>query len=177
MDKLNWLDIVILIPIVYGLGHGLLRGFVRELTSVASVIGGIIAAKLFAPPFAKLLLSALNISDRAALFLAYGLLFIGVALLLKILAQLITNLLRKLSLNWLNRLAGGLFGGLMWAMIVSLVLNLFLFIDPYYTLIKPEAKNESILYQPALSLAAVAKSQAQKYLPVEELIPNNEPKE
>lgn len=165
MDKMNWLDIVILIPIVYGLIHGLLRGFVRELTSVFSVVGGVVAAKLFAPQVADVLLSALNISPRAALIMAYALLFIGVALLCKLVAQLITKLLKKLDINWLNRLVGGVFGSVMWALIASLVLNLFIVIDPYYSFIKTEAKQESHLYEPILSLASVAKSQAEQYLP------------
>ena len=168
MEKLNWLDIVILIPIVFGLIRGLLRGFVRELTGILAIIGGVIAAKMFAPACAKMLLDAMNITDKAALFLAYVLLFVGVALVCKLLAMLITSLLKKVDLNWINRLAGAVFGSLAWAMIVSLVLNLCIVVEPYYAVIKPEAKAASLLYKPATELASVAKGQVQKYLPKEE---------
>lgn len=85
--EICWLDIVILIPIVYGLGHGLLRGFVREFTSIFAILAGVLAGKFFAPKFAAYLLTVINMSERAALLLAYVLLFIGVALLFKLLRR------------------------------------------------------------------------------------------
>ncbi len=162
--EICWLDIVILIPIVYGLGHGLLRGFVREFTSIFAILAGVLAGKFFAPKFAAYLLTVINMSERAALLLAYVLLFIGVALLFKLLAQAFTRYLRKVDLSWLNRLVGAAFGMAMWALIVSLVLNLITFIDPYYPIIKPEAKQQSQLYEPTCRLASVAKGEAEKYL-------------
>ncbi len=162
---MNWLDIVILLPMVYGLGRGLLRGFVREFTSVIAILGGVMAGKFLAPKFAGLLLSVLNMPDRAALALAYVLLFMGVALLCKLLARGITRFLRKVDLNWFNRLVGAVFGGALGALIMSLLLNLIVFIEPYYPLIKQEAKSESRLFQPTLDLASIAKSQLVKYLP------------
>lgn len=162
--EISWLDIVILLPIVYGLGHGLLRGFVRELTSILAIIGGVLAGKFLAPKFAALMLTAMNIPERAALFIAYVLLFVGVALLCKLLARGITKFLRKVDLNWVNRLVGAAFGGILWALIMSLVLNLIAFLEPYYPIIKPEAKHESRLYEPTFDLASVAKSQLDQYL-------------
>ena len=162
--EICWLDIVILLPIVYGLGHGLLRGFVREFTSILAILGGVLAGKFFAPKFASYMLTVINMPERAALLLAYVLLFISVALLCKLLAQAFTRFLRKVDLNWLNRLVGATFGVIMWALIVSLVLNLIAFIEPYYPIIKPEAKQQSQLYEPTCRLASVAKSEAEKYL-------------
>ncbi len=165
---MSWLDIVILLPILYGLGHGLLRGFVREFTSLFIVVGGVLAGKFFAPKFAAYILTVMNMPDRVALLLAYVLLFIGVALAFTLVARLITKFLRKVDLNWLNRLVGAVLGATVWALIVSLLLNFIVFLEPYYPLIKPEAKQQSALYQPTLNLTAIAKSQLEKYdlLPV-----------
>lgn len=166
--EISWLDIVILLPVVYGLGHGLLRGFVREFTSLFIVVGGVLAGKFFAPKFASFILSAMNMPERVALLLAYVLLFVGVALVCKLLARLITAFLRKVDLNWLNRLVGAVLGATVWALIVSLLLNFITFLEPYYPLIKPEAKQQSVLYQPIHDLTSIAKSQLEKYdlLPV-----------
>ena len=136
----------------------------QELTSVLAIIGGVLAGKFFAPKFAAMLLSSLNLPERAALFIAYAVLFIGVALLCKMLAKAFTRFLRKVDLNWLNRLAGALFGVVVWALIMSLVLNLISFVEPYYPIIKPEAKQQSRLYQPTHDLASIAKSQLDIYL-------------
>jgi membrane protein required for colicin V production len=162
--ELNWLDIVILLPIVYGLGHGLLRGFVRELTSIFAVLGGVLAGKFFAPKVASMLLSVMNMPDRAALLIAYVLLFFGVALVCKLLAKIISKFLCKLDMNWLNRLVGAVFGAAVWALIVSLLLNFITFLEPYYPIIKDEAKQESKLYQPTHDIAAIAKGQLDTYM-------------
>ena len=69
-----------------------------------------------------------------------------------------------MDLSWLNRLVGAAFGVAMWALIVSLILNLITFIEPYYPIIKPEAKQQSQLYEPTCRLASVAKGEAEKYL-------------
>lgn len=160
---LNWLDILLLIPLAYGLLHGLLHGFVRELSSILSVICGIIAAKFFAPQLASVVLSAINMPEQAALFLSYAALFAGVALVCQLVARLLTKFLRKLDLNWLNRLAGAIVGVFVWAMLLSVLLNLFVIVEPWYPVLKEEAKQQSTLYRPITDMAAIAKTQLEKY--------------
>lgn len=161
--ELNWLDIILLIPLVYGLFHGLLHGFVRELASILSIVAGILAAKFLAPKLAVIILSAINMPEQAALFISYIALFASVSLLCQMLARLITKFLRKMDLNWLNRLAGAFVGVLVSALLLSVLLNLFVLVEPYYPILKEEAKQQSHLYQPITDLAAIAKTQLENY--------------
>ena len=46
---------------------------------------------------------------------------------------------------------------------MSLILNLIVFLEPYYPIIKPDAKADSRLYEPTYHLASVAKSQLDLY--------------
>ena len=161
--ELNWLDIILLIPLVYGLFHGLLHGFVRELASILSIVAGILAAKFLAPQLAVIILSAINMPEQAALFISYIALFASVSLLCQMLARLITKFLRKMDLNWLNRLAGAFVGVLVSALLLSVLLNLFVLVEPYYPILKEEAKQQSNLYQPITDLAAIAKTLLENY--------------
>jgi len=88
-----------------------------------------------------------------------------VSLVCKLVGKLLTGFLRKMDLNWLNRLLGGVFGALASALLVSLLLNLLTFVDPYYEVIRSEAKTQSKLYTPTLRIASVAKKQLETYLP------------
>ena len=165
MDKVNYLDIIILLPIIYGLVRGLMRGFVVECAAITGMIAGLIAARIWAPPFAAKILQVLEMPEGLAQSLSYVLLFVGVTLFCKAIARLINRLLKAISLSWLNRLAGGLFGGLKWALIISVVLNLLLLPEQYVQIIKEEAKQSSVLYQPILRIASISWDKMQQYLP------------
>lgn len=165
MDKVNYLDIIILLPIIYGLVRGLMRGFVVECTAIIAIVLGIIAAKLWAPPFAVKILQVLEMPEGLAQSLAYVLLFVGVTLFCKAIARLVHRFLKAISLGWLDRLAGGLFGGLKWALILSVILNLLLIPEQYVQIIKDEAKQSSELYQPILRIATISWDKMQQYLP------------
>ena len=165
MDKVNYLDIIILLPIIYGLVRGLMRGFVVECTAIIAIVLGIVAAKLWAPPFAGKILQVLEMPEGLAQSLSYVLLFVGVTLFCKAIARLVHRFLKAISLGWLDRLTGGLFGGLKWALILSVVLNLLLIPEQYVQIIKDEAKQTSELYQPILRIASISWDKMQKYLP------------
>ena len=87
---------------------------------------------------------------------AYSVVFIGTALVLSILSRLITRLLRAISLGWLNRLLGCVFGAAKWVLIMSVLLNIFDLADQHFNLLQPEKKAESKAYKPMLKIASIA---------------------
>ena len=59
----------------------------------------------------------------------------------------------SMSLGGLNKFLGGLFGALKYALIVSILLNVFDALDSRFPIIKAKTKAESIGYKPLLKLA------------------------
>ena len=141
-----WLDIVILLPIAYGVIRGLMRGFVQELTGIVVIIFGIIAARLWAPALSLLVMKMATMPEWGAQTVAYVLIFLAVGLCCKLAAMLVSRLLHAICLGWLNRLAGGLFGGLKWAIVVIILLYATTLIDPYYQIIGDDTRQTSIAY-------------------------------
>jgi len=162
----NIIDIVILIPIIFGFIHGLLRGLVREIISIVAIGVGIIASKLFAPKFAPLLMSAINMPDWLAKTLTYVIIFVGISLLCQVLGKLLRKFLKSVSLGWFDKLLGAIFGAFKWALLVSVVLNVLLLIDPYYEVFQPAAKQSSKCYEPTLKIAHITWDKANDLLPV-----------
>ncbi|PIF02295.1 MAG: hypothetical protein CR965_00980 [Paludibacter sp.] len=68
-------------------------------------------------------------------------------------ARMIKKLLSKLHLSWFNALLGGVFGGLKWAIIVSLLLNVFDVMDVKFNFVNQKSKSESVLYYSILHLS------------------------
>lgn len=162
---MNYLDIIILLPIAYGVIRGFMHGFVRELTAIVAVIAGIISAKIWAPQFAAKIMTVLSVPEWLGQSLAYLLLFVGVTLLFKVVAKVVQRFLRAISLGWLDKLAGGLFGGAKWALILSVVLNMLIIPEQYVKIIKDEAKETSKLYKPTMLIASTSWEKMQVYLP------------
>lgn len=107
---MNWLDVLLLLPLLVGLVRGIIRGLVSEVIAIVVVIFGVLGAKLWAPPFSGWLLGQFAWPQGVCDVVAYVLLFLAIAIVLAIVARLLNKFLRAIHLGWANRLFGGLFG-------------------------------------------------------------------
>lgn len=115
---MNWLDVLILLPLLVGLVRGLMRGLISEVIAFAVVILGVLGARFGAPPFSAWLLKQFAWPQGVCDIMAYTLVFLAVAILLSIFAKLLTKFMRAIHLGWANRLFGGVFGVLKYGILV-----------------------------------------------------------
>lgn len=115
---MNWLDVLILLPLLIGLVRGLMRGLISEIIAFVVVILGVLGSRFAAPSVSKCLLQWFHWPEGVCDIVAYALIFLAIAILLSIAAKLLTRLLRAIHLGWANRLLGGLFGVLKYGIIV-----------------------------------------------------------
>ena len=148
---MNKLDIFLLIPIALGFIIGLYKGLIKELTSLLAIVLGIYGAKLWAPDVSGFLVHKLDFSGKTAQPIAYMLVFIAIAVLLLILAKMLGKVLDSMSLGGLNKLFGGIFGGLKYALILSVLMNFFNVIDSKFSIISKQTIEKSIGYKPILN--------------------------
>lgn len=118
---MNWLDILIVLPLLFGIVRGVMRGFVSEIIAIVVVIFGVLCARFWAPPFSTLLITQFAWPKGVCDVVAYTLLFLAVAIVLSILARLLNKLLKAIHLGWINRIFGGLCGFVKYAIIVLIV--------------------------------------------------------
>lgn len=149
---MNWLDIVLAIPLLWFTYKGLKNGFIIELASLASLILGIYVALYFSFYTEDYLLRNFDINDRYISILSFGITFIIVAIVVYLIGKLIHRLVNIIALGLLNRLAGGIFGFLKAALILSVLLYFLNGFDPGSNLLKPEIKERSYLYDPIQSI-------------------------
>ena len=143
---MSWLDILILLPLLIGLIRGLMKGLIVELTSIVAIIAGFAAARYGSATFASWLIQQFEWSEAASMVVAYAVLFAGIALLLNILARLLSKLFQKIQLGWLNRLLGGLFGTAKWGIVIIALVLCLHNLDKQFGLIKPELRKKSVVY-------------------------------
>ena len=119
--NVNWLDILILLPLLVGLVRGLMRGLVSEIIAIAVVVLGVLGARWAAPPTAAWLLKQFAWPAEICNVIAYIVLFLAIAIVLSIIAKLVTKLLHSIHLGWANRLGGAVVGIAKYGLIVLVV--------------------------------------------------------
>lgn len=148
-NEMNWLDALLLLPLLIGLIRGLMRGLITELIAILAVVIGVVGARLWGARFSAWLLLQTEWPAGVCDVIAYALLFLGIAIVLNILGRLLSKLLRAIHLGFLNRLGGGLFGIAKWALVVLIVVFLADRIDRQFGCFgKTEIVKFSVLYHP-----------------------------
>jgi membrane protein required for colicin V production len=122
---MNWLDVFILLPVLYGLIRGFMRGFVSEVIAFAVVIFGALGARLIAPPVSGAIRSAFNWDEGTCDVIAYVVVFIVVAVILSLLAKQANRFVHAIHMAWLNSVLGGVFGALKACLLVLIVVFVF----------------------------------------------------
>lgn len=150
---MNKLDLLILLPMAVGFVFGIFKGLIKEVTSFAAILLGIYGAKLLAPVVSSILVGTFHFSAVTATPLSYLILFIAIAVGLLILAKSVEKMFDSMSLGGLNKLLGGVFGALKYALVVSVLLIVVNAIDTRFSIISADTKNNSFLYKPMLKLA------------------------
>ena len=154
----SWIDILIALPLLYGLIVGIRRGLVTEFLAIAAVVAAFIGARLWGPMAVPWVLKAgtavhLNMPQQVAVVIAYAGIFALIAVLLNLLGRWLNKFLDSIHIGWVNHLAGALFGVLKWGIIVLVLVFIVGQLDAYFAVLPDELKAESRLWDPALRSA------------------------
>jgi membrane protein required for colicin V production len=142
------LDVIIAIPLLWGLYKGFTKGFIVELASLAALFLGIYAAVRFCDYIALQLKNSVNVNAEYLPLIAFALIFITVVAGVYLLAKFIENLAKSVALGALNRIVGAIFGAFKFAFILSLLLFVIDSFDKNKVFFTRELKERSLLLEP-----------------------------
>lgn len=123
-----WLDIIFLLLLTFFTVSGLFKGLIKEVSSIAGLVLGIIAANLYYQSLGSTL-GEISVGSPYAGILAYMLIFIAVLLAAITTGIVLRKLLKISMLGWVDKLAGGIFGflkGFLLICVLMLLLTLVL---------------------------------------------------
>ena len=147
---MNFLDVFILIPIVWFWIRGISKGLVIELATLAGMVLGILGAYYFASYGQDLLKEYFSFSDRTARIISYIVIFLVIWIVVYLIGRAIDKSVDAVAMGWFNKILGGIFGLIKGVLIVCLVLFLIEKTDPNSRIIKPNVKEKSLLYEPLM---------------------------
>jgi membrane protein required for colicin V production len=127
LNQWSLLDFVFAFIIVLSTGFALTKGLVREIISLVALVGGFVLAALYYPVPAHWFLEFTR-NDSVANLIGFLIIFLGCIIVGAVAAFLVNKFVKMASLEWMDRLLGGLFGFLRgWAICSIIVLALIAF--------------------------------------------------
>ena len=121
MGNWNWLDWILAGIVVISMVAAMLKGFIRELISLASVVLGLVVAAL-GYTRAALWFDDLTKSHEIALGLGFLTLFLATLLAGALVSLLAQKLIKTAGVQWFDRFLGGIFGLVRGVLVDSILL-------------------------------------------------------
>jgi len=119
---MNWLDIIIIIALIIPIFTGLAQGLIRALLSLAGLIIGVVLASNFYQELSRVLTF---IPEEAWANVAAFIIILAVVILIAtVLAHLLRSVIKALTLGWVDRLGGAIFGLLMGTIFMGALLSI-----------------------------------------------------
>jgi membrane protein required for colicin V production len=150
---MNFFDIIFLIPLLFALYRGFKKGLIHMVASLLALVLGILGAMKLRPLFAALLDSVFNIAPQHVNVIAFAVAFVVIVLLVHLAAFLVDKLIKAVALSLVNRLLGMVFGVLVTAFVISMILWPVNQVNSERQIIKPEHIEGSLLYEPLSKMA------------------------
>jgi membrane protein required for colicin V production len=146
----NWLDMMLLIPIALFAWRGFSNGIVGEVLGIAGLIVSVFLTFAYMKPAAALFEPYFDTADYAVIA-AGTVIFVGTLIVFQLAAWLLKSILKLAKLNLVNRLAGLGFGVLKAAVVLSAALLLL----AGFRLPPEQIRKESVLYPVVTPVAPV----------------------
>ena len=139
---MNVLDILTIIPVAWFGFKGLKNGLIRELASIAALVLGVWATLRFSDYVAGRLGDTMTVKA-----VAFVLTFFAVLVAVHFAGILVEKVVKLVIPAWLNNIFGLLFGAAKAFLVVSVLLYFVTIVDFKEMLLKPETKENSLLYK------------------------------
>jgi membrane protein required for colicin V production len=152
---MNYIDILLLIPIIYAAWKGFKHGLIIEIFTLLALFVGIYVGIHFSDFTAKYLRESLGFESKYLPIIAFTLTFLGVGAMVYFLGKTIEKIIKITQLTPLNKFAGVFFSVVKYLYLLSTVLVILESYDQRIGFFPVKTKNESLLYKPVLQVSKV----------------------
>jgi membrane protein required for colicin V production len=156
LDSLGFWDVLLGIPLIYGLYKGLRNGIVVEIASILALIAGIYGVMHFSYIASDFLQERFSWDSRTIKLAAFALTFLAILFAVHLLGRFLTRIINLTGLGILNVLTGGVFGVLKVALILGALFVFYERASQTTGLMESDQLKHSFLYAPLKELGAIA---------------------
>lgn len=152
---MNYFDIIIIIPLIWGAYKGFKKGLIIEVASLIALFLGVWGGVKFSSISANYLGEMFEISEKIMPIISFAVTFIVIVIAVFSLAKLLQKFIKLIALGLINKITGAAFGVLKFMLIISVLLSLVNTVNAQINFISPEMKESSLLYKPISKVALI----------------------
>ncbi|CAN5309193.1 hypothetical protein BH09BAC5_BH09BAC5_25420 [soil metagenome] len=150
---MNAIDIVILIPVLWGFWRGFMKGAIMEGATFAAFFLGVWGGMHLSDGMAGLIHKWTNSSSPYIPLISFALVFVGILALVFFVAKMVEKMVEKMALNFINKLLGGVIGTLKYLLILSVLFFVVDKLENNIEIVPKKMKESSLLYHPVAKIA------------------------
>lgn len=150
---MNYIDIILCTPIVWGLYKGFTKGLIVEAATFIAFGLGVWGGIRFSDFIAAKIKEWFSWDSPYLPVVSFAITFLGIVILIYFIAKLIQRLAEGMALGAFNKIGGALFGALKFAMVMSVVIFVIDALEESYPMVSFKTKEESLLYKPVGKIA------------------------
>jgi len=143
---MNIFDIIIGILLILGFYKGFKNGLILEITSLLGLIVGIIGAFYITTYHGLYIGRWLNWEEPYLKITTFVLSFIVIVMAIALIGKALTKVIDYAALGFVNKLFGGVFGVLKFALLLSILMLVFNAINNAFELVEPSTLRTSLFY-------------------------------
>ncbi|MGJ8661932.1 MAG: CvpA family protein [Bacteroidota bacterium] len=149
---MNFIDIILLIPIAYAAWKGFKKGFIIEIFTLLAFFVGIYAGVHFSDYTSNKLTESFDIDSTYLPAIAFTITFLAIGALVYFAGKAIEQVVKIAALSPMNKMGGLVFGALKMLLILSVLLSVVESYSEKNELISQEKRDASVLYKPVKAI-------------------------
>ena len=150
---MNYLDIILCIPLVWGLYKGFTKGLIIEAASLVAFGLGVWGGIHFSDYIAHKIGGWFHWQSPYLPVVSFAVTFLAVIIVVYFIAKLVQHMVEGMALGAFNKIGGAIFGMLKFAMVMSVAIFMIGAVEESYPLVSFKTKKDSLLYKPIGKIA------------------------
>jgi membrane protein required for colicin V production len=150
-DFMNYIDMFIMVLLIYAVFRGFTRGLVLQLASLVALLAGIFLALKFSGFTARYLIKHWALDYEYLYLVSLAITFTLVFIMISILGNLLDKVVQTAHLSIINKLAGAFFNVCKVMLIMGVLLLFIDRVDSRISLLPKNARENSFFYKPVTS--------------------------
>ena len=156
---MNYIDIIIAAPILYGLIKGFSNGLIKEITGLLGLLIGVYIAINFSSYLHPKFTEVLGGYEKFIPIISFATLFIISVMMIKLLGYVLDKLTKSLALGFASKILGAIFGGLKVVVIFTFLLTIAI----EYEFIDKNTEKNSVLIEPLKEISEIITPEINKH--------------
>lgn len=144
----SYIDLVIVLPLVWALWKGFNKGFIIEIFSLLALGVGIYGAIHFSDYTADWLRDQFDMQTKFLPAISFAITFLILVVAVHLLGKMVEKAVHFASLKLVNKLFGALFGFLKVGLILSIIIIILSSIDEKMKFLPQDEIKKSLLFEP-----------------------------